>query len=194
MAKKTIKKNDPRNQPIDKKLPFKKTVDQGFTLIELLVVIAIIGLLSAIVMAALNSARDKAKNSSKNQLVVQYMNAAELYRDKYGGYPDPDNNNIYCLGPSGSVCYGGAYTYNSNISNSFSEFIVGPPADKTSVIFSGSDFKGITYQCIYPNPIGSSPCERYELVWILIGNSDNCGKGNKTGALIGPNGVCNFTN
>jgi len=192
MAKKTIIKNDPQNQPIDKKLPFKKTVDQGFTLIELLVVIAIIGLLSAIVMATLNSARDKAKNSSKNQLVVQYMNAAELYRDKHGGYPDPGTgfDDYYCLQPSAGSCYYNK-VYNATLSNAFVEFIPGPPANNTSIIFAGNrDYKGITYKCT----LRTGVCEKYEFKWLIIGNTDSCGKGDKEGTLIGENSVCFFKN
>jgi len=192
MAKKTIIKNDPKNQPIDKKLPFKKTVDQGFTLIELLVVIAIIGLLSAIVMAALNSARDKAKNSSKNQLVVQYINAAELYRDKYGEYPDPGTQQIYyCLQPSAGNCYYNK-SYNATVSSAFNEFIPGPPSDETAIMFSGTNYKGITYTC-YIRDSSSGICDSYQLQWMILSKTDGCGKGAKNGTY-GDNTNCVYPN
>ena len=58
----------------------KKINKKGFTLIELLVVIAIIGLLSSIVLASLNSARDKAKEAKILSSLKSINNQAEIYR------------------------------------------------------------------------------------------------------------------
>lgn len=60
---------------------------RGFTLIELLVVIAIIGLLSSIVLASLNSARVKARDSRRIADLNQIRNALEFYFDANGYYP-----------------------------------------------------------------------------------------------------------
>lgn len=62
---------------------------EGFTLIELLVVIAIIGLLSSIVLASLNSARDKARFSQVVSTMKSMEQAAILDYDDYNSYaPD----------------------------------------------------------------------------------------------------------
>ncbi len=60
---------------------------KGFTLIELLVVIAIIGILSSVVLASLNSAREKARDGKRISDVKQIQLALELYFDDFGGYP-----------------------------------------------------------------------------------------------------------
>ncbi|MEK7068103.1 MAG: prepilin-type N-terminal cleavage/methylation domain-containing protein, partial [Patescibacteria group bacterium] len=64
-----------------------KKHNRGFTLIELLVVIAIIGILSTIVLVAVNSARVKARDAARAGTITQIKNALILFHDKYSGYP-----------------------------------------------------------------------------------------------------------
>ena len=55
--------------------------ERGFTLIELLVVIAIIGILSSVVLASLNSARQKGRDARRISDMKQLQLALELYYD-----------------------------------------------------------------------------------------------------------------
>jgi prepilin-type N-terminal cleavage/methylation domain-containing protein len=70
---------------------------KGFTLIELLIVIAIIGVLSSVVLASLNTARMKARDSRRIQDLKQIKLALELYYDTNGYYP-PSNCGWDCNG------------------------------------------------------------------------------------------------
>ena len=65
----------------------RKAGARGFTLIELLVVIAIIGILSAVVLTSLNSARVKARDARRVSDISQMQLALELDYDKNGIYP-----------------------------------------------------------------------------------------------------------
>ena len=65
----------------------KGRTQRGFTLIELLVVIAIIGILSSVILASLNTARQKGRDARRISDVKQLQLAAELYYDANQSYP-----------------------------------------------------------------------------------------------------------
>ncbi len=77
---------------------------KGFTLLELLVVIAIIGVLAAIVMASLNSARVKSRDAKRVSDIRQIKVALDLYFNDFGYYPDCSGNDVCSsTGYSGSI-------------------------------------------------------------------------------------------
>lgn len=66
-----------------KKMNFFK---RGFTLIELLVVVAIIGILASVVLASLNSARNKGADAAIKANLANVRPQAEIYYDSNGAY------------------------------------------------------------------------------------------------------------
>ena len=78
----------------------KKKFQGGFTLIELLVVIAIIGILASVVLASLNSARNKGADAAIKANLANSRAQAELFYD--------NNSSVYT-----GVCAIAAGTINS---------------------------------------------------------------------------------
>jgi prepilin-type N-terminal cleavage/methylation domain-containing protein len=89
---------------------------RGFTLIELLVVIAIIGILSSVVLASLNSARQKGRDARRISDVKQMQLALELFYDANQSYPTTTDltllvtNGYIAALPTDPVSFG-VYTY-----------------------------------------------------------------------------------
>jgi prepilin-type N-terminal cleavage/methylation domain-containing protein len=63
-----------------------KTNSRGFTLIELLVVIAIIGILASVVLASLNSARDKGADAAITSTINNVRAEAAIHYDENSNY------------------------------------------------------------------------------------------------------------
>lgn len=60
---------------------------KGFTLIELLIVISIIGVLSTLLFANFNSARQRGRDAARKSDLREIQTALRLYYNDYGSFP-----------------------------------------------------------------------------------------------------------
>ncbi len=116
----------------------------GFTLIELLVVIAIIGLLASISLVALNSAREKARNSRRVGDIKQIQTALELRYNEDKNYP-----------ASGSLDFGSGEITNSASTTVYMDEIPSNPQPRDDGGCPGDEYsystddQNITYSLKY---------------------------------------------
>lgn len=141
---------------------------KGFTLIELLVVIAIIGVLSSVVLASLNSARNKAKDAIIKQAMTQVGSLMALNYGDYGSY---------CQIQTGIWVTASGYTCDTALSNGlFSGTYAQKARDICQSIYNNaSSGSGDGYRMlIYIEPVGGNgvSCAN-SWSWIALLNNGN---------------------
>lgn len=111
---------------------------KAFTLIELLVVVAIIGILAAVVLAALKQARDRAADAKVKSTMVQMRAQAELYRIENGSYGTvPPYWGAYAHNTESGCEWGGSGVFVPNVPYSLDPFL-----DEAVHAFEGSPMSG----------------------------------------------------
>ncbi len=143
--------------------------ERGFTLIELLVVIAIIGLLAALLLPAVSSAREKARQANCKNNLHQMSVALIMYKDDHKQLPDWLSN-LYgpYLGSNSAVyvCKSDRSQVDGVISPGRGEFackpkdVLGDPYPEASDNDSNSDSKRdqTVTACSYLYELNAAPC------------------------------------
>lgn len=85
---------------------------KGFTLIELLVVISLIGVLTTLVVANLNSARERARDATRKSDLRNIQTALRLYYNDTGSYP---TSSSYSIVACDGTCSWGEQWENSGV-------------------------------------------------------------------------------
>jgi prepilin-type N-terminal cleavage/methylation domain-containing protein len=116
----------------------------GFTLIELLVVIAIIGILSAVVLASLNTARTKGNDAAVKANLDVVRTQAGLY---YDSHSNAYGNTQVSGGDCGTVFTAGTMLADSNISRALAAAYV---ANGNKAFYCNIDAAGTSYAIAAP--------------------------------------------
>ncbi|HAT68054.1 MAG TPA: hypothetical protein DCS20_00325 [Candidatus Yonathbacteria bacterium] len=161
---------------------------RGFTLIELLVVISIMGLLSSVVLSSVQSARKKADDTQRNQIVGEYVKALQLAYDAAGTgqYPATGNTAYWCLGdytPTGSGNYDTGsicryafpfinFSENATVLNALAPYLPSLPTLKLVDVGSGIAYQGSFYMCR-----NAGNCSTAKIEWYLDRPNQKCIRG-----------------
>ncbi|MBU0750485.1 prepilin-type N-terminal cleavage/methylation domain-containing protein [Patescibacteria group bacterium] len=119
---------------------------RGFTLIELLVVIAIIGILSSVVLASLNTARNRGADAAVKSDLSSVRAQAELYYDSNSSsYASLCTDTTIASQTNAAATAGAGNTTSDACFSSATAWVVTAPLKSTNQV-SGSS--GTDYWCV----------------------------------------------
>ena len=149
---------------------------RGFTLIELLVVIAIIGILSAVVLASLNTARSKGNDAGVKANMSSVSTQAALYLS--------DHNNTYGTFASAACpAVNAANTTSVFDDPTIRSAIAGAVADSGSATATVCAASGSAFVAASPRPADvASTTSNY---WCVDSTGVRCGVDTVTGTSCG---------
>ncbi len=154
----------------------KSTFSRGFTLIEFLVVIAIIGLLSAVVLASLNTARSKDNDVAVKANLATVSTQATLYLS--------NNNNsfgTYALAACPTSAGSGNVFTNGTIVSAISEALIASAGGTATCVATPS-----AYAVTVSRPVDVATTT--STYWCVDSTGEHCGIND---ALTGPScGTC----
>jgi len=158
------------------KLSCRAVKTSGFTLIELLIVIAIIGILAAVVLASLNTARDKGANATIKSTLHNLRSQTEIVNDNNGysydkvcnATQDPNVAKAIATAHSASAATGAVVTAvgtvqvitTSNCHSSSAGWAISVPLKKAegSNLYWCTDYTGVSIGRINPLAANSVTC------------------------------------
>jgi general secretion pathway protein G len=139
----------------------------GFTLIELLVVVSLIGVLATLVIANLNSARERARDSQRKSDLRSIQTALRLYYNDNSSTGFPNSSSYNIVGCDGACTWGEAWV---NESITYMNILPKDPLTGQSYRYTASaDNEGYTLEACLENKSDDKGVSTTDTTWCPSG-------------------------